>query len=456
MALFYSNYETSIIYFSNLIPVFLGLLGCLFCISKLSFFQISLLLIWALSTPIFIIAGAEFRPDPLWGFLLAWTSACFILKNNIFTYKSGLICGFLFSATLLTKPTTFPLTIVIVGLAFLSRLGFLFCIWKSESELPLADFFAQVKKFLLSFFWVLILTVPYIFFYGKNIFSYFVSNALAENKNLWVPDGDMLDIWGFYLWGGGGQDVFSLSFILMLLLGVFSVFIILREGSVFDKFECLSLLGLVVITLIVLTLGPMKSVFVGFPFYTLLLFLLVNSIGKCLKIKKENNKAFNLKIYAFILIAIILGLVFFKWPSISYVHPSLAKFRNECFKLVCNYLHRNNYENKIYFLRNGPVHPENVELFLLKHGRKASFANTALNPPKTLEEFKNQITGFNLIVIANDDIVGHQSVVKVGPVYNEILSYLRLSGKYDEAFNMLDYKDRGMSGFVPSNKNILK
>jgi hypothetical protein len=71
VALFFSNYETSIIYFSNLIPVFLGLLGCLFCISKLSFFQISLLLIWALSTPIFIIAGAEFRPDPLWGFLLA-------------------------------------------------------------------------------------------------------------------------------------------------------------------------------------------------------------------------------------------------------------------------------------------------------------------------------------------------------------------------------------------------
>ena len=73
-----------------------------------------------------------------------------------------------------------------------------------------------------------------------------------------------------------------------------------------------------------------------------------------------------------------------------------------------------------------------------------------------MEEFKNQIRGFNLIIIANDDIVGHQSVVNVGPVYNEILSYLRLSGKYDEAFNMLDYKDRGMSGFVPSNKNILK
>jgi hypothetical protein len=447
ISLYLANFQTKYCYIWNVIPVFAGLAACYVATDKSSKFLSFTLCLCALTLPIFVVSASEFRPDPFWGFLLA-LNIIYILKcSNISNCHTGLISGALLSVCLLIKPTTFPLTILLVGCALFLKLIFETQLYSQFNWENFKYNIPKLSKFLIWFLFSSLFSLIYFIPFGNQILEYFLMNAFGEYKSLWAPGGSNLDILGFYLWGHGGSNAMNFASILLILLALIFFIIILFQGDRNQKFVSVSLLIILCICYSILTWGEMKSVFVGFPFYSLLIVFCLNSISTGISVINETKFSFPQFGIVILVIIFVTGLFLFKFPAVCSVHPALAEFRNKSFEIVANYLKKEEKIKNIFFLRAGPVHPENIEILLLSQGIMPNVISQPLNPPKSISDFLNQKSSSELIIIAHDDIVGQQSVVKVGSLYYDIKHFLSTSPDYEEVFSISDYQNRSMTGY---------
>jgi len=440
--LFFSDYNTEYIYYSGIIVILLCVGMLLYAIRTESYVIKFLLVACSLLWPVCTIAACEFRPDSLWGISLALIAVQLIApKDGIFTFRRGVFLGICLASALLVKPTAFPLTIIIFLSSFTLRLFY-------EKLFINTKLFASAFVYLMSSLSVCIITVlPYVYFHGLKIWTYFYDNVFGASAGMWEPSTNLSDKFLYYILGSGAGSAFSLGSYLMVCVSFLSTLYIFKFGTKSVKIRVFFLFSILFVSYFVISTGNIKSVFLGSPFYFILLSLSVFSLSEFCNITRL---IYPIRGFTFCSITLIFvfafGIFHFKWPEICFVHPSLAKFRAQAHHALASSIEQPN-DNRIYFLRHGPIPPENIGLFLIKNGYTPFLSDSGRNPPKNVQEFLAQSSSANLIVIADDNIVGHQTMIPIGNLYHEIDAYLRNSEAFQLVNEISDYSGKKMSIF---------
>jgi len=429
------------VYYANAVVILLLLAGGVSILRPLGWLPSLAICLALLTIPYATFAVAEFRPDFLWGiglgFLTIWT-----VSDRRFSLSTwnGIAFGLVFSLVLLTKPTTFASTILLSSAALFLRLARES--WFNRREVTVCG----VVSFLAAaFISILILTGWYALLFGSSVIRYFIDNAFGVNREVWSLEGGFLDQAGYYLWGWGGSNMFSPSMVVGVGLAILGAASCLLGRDSEARMLILSTWSLVGLAFTINAAASMKSVYLGAAFYGCLLFASLASIREW---TREGGRLRGIWVSIAASLTFLIGVLTFQWPAQAYFHPGLSEFRNAVHQNLFEKLDRLSAPEKVYFLRLGPVPPENIGIYYLSRGVTIEVLSSPLFEPSSLENFLEQSQSADLVVIAEDDIVGHLSHTPLGELYAEIDTYLADSPDYHLLFEHFDYAGERFAVFA--------
>jgi hypothetical protein len=175
-----------------------------------------LLFVFVLTVPLAAILITEYRPDPAWGVSAAMAVFSVLRWRWVGSSRWHQIgTGLWFTAALMCKTSTFPLTLLTVGTAWLLAL---ICDRAEHREA------FTVRRFAATLFWaslpVLIIAMPYYVFERKFIFGYVYQTLLGPDRNHWIVRGTWLDRARYFLDGGGRVMLRNHFYLLILIIVV--------------------------------------------------------------------------------------------------------------------------------------------------------------------------------------------------------------------------------------------
>lgn len=216
-----------------------------------------------LTTPCAQTLVTEFRPDPIYGLLLA-TAMLFVLTRPLAdaSWRRCILAGALFAAVLLTKTSTYPQTLAFMLGVLTLRIA---ADWM-ESR-PLRRTPARAALIVAV---ALLIPLPH-YLVAWRVINYYIHITLfGERRHIWVLAGDAMDHLLYYLVGDAGR--LQLGLRLPIALAIAAVGAIatwrFRPAARWTNIIVLLTLG---ITFALPTANPTKSIFLGMTFNFMLL-----------------------------------------------------------------------------------------------------------------------------------------------------------------------------------------
>lgn len=256
----------------------------------------------------------EFRPDFAWG-LAAALAIVLSLRRSLLdaSLRYRLSVGLAFALALLCKTSTFPLTLVTVGFAWLLAA---FC---DRLDLgPVATIKRIARVWLQMLTPVALLALPHYLVAFHGIVAYISDNLYGHDRALWVRTGTTWFHVSYYLTGEAGQFVLRYHLwllVLVLLIGTAAPVVRARvdpaSRSRLRRVVCLAMVTL--LALGIPTLNSVKSIFFGAEFQILLVLGSLLSIGMLLR--GDAGRTGKLAGGAVLAIATLGGVCLFRFPD---------------------------------------------------------------------------------------------------------------------------------------------
>lgn len=224
------------------------------------------LVLASLALPFATTAALEFRPDPMWAVVLGAGSVGLLVCERPFAgWRTSALFGFAFGAALLTKPSTFAMTILVMGgtwiLAALAAL-----LARRARPVDVA------RGFGVTLLVALLVAGWYCLPNAASIFNYFFQNSFGENREIWTFHGNPWARWFYYFRGEAlGSNVGGLVFPLVLAYVVGAVQD-LRRGDIFARVRGGAFLWMLLCLVLVNSAFGMKSPFLGGSLYAFVIF----------------------------------------------------------------------------------------------------------------------------------------------------------------------------------------
>jgi len=255
------------VYFMLFVVVFTYLIFVIALARNLPPILIASLLLSALALPFITVGALEFRPDLMWAILLGGGSVLFLKSENSFaSWKHSLWYGVIFGLTLLVKPSTFAMTVLVMGGTWvLVVFRALLCKQASFSSAAVS-----LGVIILS---TLLITGWYYIPNMTNVYNYFYQNSFGENKDIWSYKGTTEGRLTYYL---RDRALYSNLGLFIFPLSLFAIggpaLEIFRRKELFNKIRGASFLWMLLGTFSVNAAFEMKSPFLGGSFYAFLIF----------------------------------------------------------------------------------------------------------------------------------------------------------------------------------------
>lgn len=224
------------------------------------------LILGSLALPFATASAVEFRPDFMWATVLGASSVAWLAAERPFSRRRyALFYGVAVGALLLIKPSTFAMTLLVAGGA-----------WILGAAAALAGRRATPTQIVAHLGWALLAAVAvagwYWLLHGPEILGYFYVNSFGENRDVWKFRAEPWEVWTFYLRGSAlhtNLGAFLLPFVLAYVAGAL---IDLRHGDWFRRVRGGAFLWMLLGAFVASSAFGMKSPFLGGAFYGLLLF----------------------------------------------------------------------------------------------------------------------------------------------------------------------------------------
>jgi hypothetical protein len=228
-----------------------------------------------LTVPVMAWSVHEFRPDLACGLYTAILLVEIVsTPPELKTRLRSIGLGLLFGLCLLTKPSVFPVTGLLVGSSMVISLV------QSLFDSSRRGTFGRVfLSCIVTGLIGLATWAPYMVVAYDHIIPYIVDNIFGANRQFWVMKGSFKEHAAYYLYGFGGMFAlgnFRLPFLIWMLAAGLFVGGAWRSG----KRATLASLGLLLLaTYILPTMNEVKQPFFGAVFYFSFLFVAMLSIA---------------------------------------------------------------------------------------------------------------------------------------------------------------------------------
>jgi hypothetical protein len=252
----------------------LWLVALLFSVRSLirrsAIWQTALLFAFVLTMPLVSILITEYRPDLPWGVSSAMAVFSVLRWRWVgSSRRHQLATGLWFAAALICKTSTFPLTLMTVGIAWLLAIA---C---DRAERPTSF---TPKNVAATVLWAslptLLIAVPYYAVEAKPIFGYIFQTLLGPDRNRWIVQGTWLDRARYFLDGGGKvmlRNHFYLLAVILIAGGLLWIKSSLTQACPPQLRRGLCIAAVTFIAYFVPALNPVKNPFFGAEFQFLLL-----------------------------------------------------------------------------------------------------------------------------------------------------------------------------------------
>ncbi len=149
----------------------------------------------SLTLPFVATAAQQFRPDPMWTIVLSAAGVFFLAAERPFAgRRPAVLYGLALGLALLTKPSTFAMTFLVMGGCWLLAAG-----------AALVTRRADARALGVSLAWTAAVAVLVCGWYvGPNarpIFDYFYQNSFGENRDVWGYKFGLWKQWTYYFQG---------------------------------------------------------------------------------------------------------------------------------------------------------------------------------------------------------------------------------------------------------------
>lgn len=224
-----------------------------------------------LASPMFGVVVTDFRPDPVWGLVIGFTLATIAASNLAQTPDFRIFAlGLLMGVAILTKPTAFPASALVLIVALLVQLS-LSCVLEQKFSLALA-----ARKALIAAAGMLLIVAPYAFTSGPRILSYIFD---ATGSDIWRTKASGLEHLTFYLNRATGTMmlgwVWYAAAPIILVCGV----AIIRSKESRARAGFAALITALILIYLILTISKIKTPLIGSILYGSIVATVVWSLG---------------------------------------------------------------------------------------------------------------------------------------------------------------------------------
>jgi hypothetical protein len=274
-----------------------------------------LLVALMLFVPIIHFAMTEFRPDMAAGLLFGL--AIYLLTSTRYesaSRKNLIVVGLVSAAAIVAKPTTFMITIPMVGLAALIGV---FRPWHYSSEARRQSTRSAAFPFGLA----MVLLVPFAIVLGPPAVRY-AYQVLIVDRDIWATPSDPFLSWTFHSIGVGGQIGLKYFFPLGFVAIVIDVVLSARHWRRLDEYNALAFYLLIAILYCCMSVSTQQTIFVGSFFFFPFLFATTLALSRVLAGMTDALPAASTMVAGLLLAAAILFM-----PMAS-IHNQARAFRD--------------------------------------------------------------------------------------------------------------------------------
>lgn len=419
-------------YCGNILVVitYLSLLAWIF--RKLQFINWAFLQVLFLTVPFITMGVVEFRPDIAWSILVGFGVFFIVTAESFFRkWTYSLIGGAIFGLALLVKPSTFVLTILLFSGAVFSRLiGY----YISKTAKDQGKALIGTAVFLLT---VILISLPYWYYFYNDIWQYFWDNSFGKNKMIWAYHEK--DFLLFYLKGAAFYSNLGFPGLIIIFLATISfvrLFPFKKELMYRMYILLLAILGVFLIN----TVASMKSPFLGGVFYSLLLFTSAFLISSNQELIYSNNqkdkklwRLFSPSVILFFCMSI--AILTYNWPDYSNWgrNPNRCISQKRANNFMNNLLEKNkeNLPHSIIFTQSGPIVPELTRMFFIEKNKDVTINNHSMD--NSAKVFASSYRFSDWIIIQEQTVLGGSSNLPAEIFLPEMISIL----KSDKQFSLI-------------------
>lgn len=385
-------------------PYYANILVVVVYLSGLSWFLRALpLMQWLASIALFMVLPfitmgvVEFRPDIMWAVVTGFGVVYLATTPGVLvSVGPAVTSGVLLGLSLIIKPSTFAMTLILYGCAGLVRF-----LWERKTK--------QLAVGLSIFMVAILLTAgPYWWFFGEQAWSYFWKNSFGANKQVWVFQGSLTDFLSFYITGDGWKSNVGIPGTILTIFTIVCGVFDWKTAPIHRRH--LTLLASVLATAVFInTSASMKSPFLGGGIYGVWLFSCAYVIGRCATTGcwpfdfTWRKWTFNV-----LLIAALAGVLTYRWPRYSDWGRDRAgaAFCREANDRVLNLLEkkRDNLPSSILFMQAGPIIPEFVHMWFTVNGFKVEIARGAMM--RKVSDLTDAYQRYAWVVIQDENVKG--------------------------------------------------
>jgi hypothetical protein len=262
------------------------------------------------SLPILRNFVTEFRPEPAWAALTAISAIAFF-RMDLFscTRRRQIAVGLLIGLTVISKPTTSPLTMVILAGAFLAAGAVSFIEQRRSGSPPrLQSIAAGVATVLIA---ALVVIIPVGAIIGHEIYNYIVW-VMSDVSTQVKYEGGFVEHALFYSTRSSGRLMLGASFPIFLTIWIAGIaYVALRQPSLLPRI--LAVLLVVLMSYAVPSASVVKFVWFGAAFYSILIIATLYLIGLLYRLPNEVRLPPYLKVWIPRSIFVIGVVLFFRF-----------------------------------------------------------------------------------------------------------------------------------------------
>jgi len=320
------------------------------------------------SLPIAKMAVVEYRPDIFWAICVSFGMfVMFTGRGWLSTRSTPFAAGVAFALALFGKPSAFPMTLVLLFAAVVSRM---FYAKLFEAELlSLASLWRIVVWFAGP---IIIIDGWFYTIFGRGFWNYFYGHAFGSSAYLWAFHGSLKDQLLYYITGYGGLCNMGR---IGALLAIFTGILLLwrwSTGPWAARVRGGLLFGLLALIYLANTSGTAKQPFIGAAIYTMLIFLCAWLLAEFYATYREVRLAKGIVTLGLIIFAAAVPISLNEWPRYSdrrgpdyYSVPTLA--------MVEELKGLNPCPVKILWVAGGPISPPTIAMWMLRNSIRPEF-----------------------------------------------------------------------------------
>ncbi len=221
----------------------------------------------SLGIPFATLCAVEFRPDLMWATVLGVSGVAFLASEWPFARRrSALLYGSALGLALLVKPSTFAMTLLVLG-----------GVWILAAAIALATRSATpglvARGFGLSTLAAALVAGWYLVPHAGDVFAYFYKNSFGDYKDVWSFKSGQWDQWTYYARGFALASNLGLFALPLLALGVAGPLRDIFYGrSLCERLRGGAFLWMLAGLFVVNAAFGMKSVYLGGSFYGFAIF----------------------------------------------------------------------------------------------------------------------------------------------------------------------------------------